>query len=89
MWGNASDRGSPSREEVRKILAGLAKGSIAREQAGDFARRWMVPFNLSIRDKAVANALDQLLGADSPTTDRDYLYGEEDFKAWLTEFDGL
>jgi hypothetical protein len=38
-------------------------------------------------DQSVWRALGQLEGADLKVSDTDYLHGQEDFRAWLEEFD--
>jgi hypothetical protein len=36
-------------------------------------------------DPVVSSVLEAMMGADAPTTDRDYLFVDEDFSAWLQE----
>jgi len=38
-----------------------------------------------VRDPAVREALAALSGADIPTTDRPFLYGPDDFRAWRAQ----
>jgi hypothetical protein len=76
----------PTREDVERVLADLAEGRISREQASDWAGQWLPKRVESIDDRVVRKGLWTLRGADLPTIDRDYLHGEEDFRAWLEEF---
>jgi len=75
----------PSADEVEQVLNAVVEGRMTREQASDWASPWVIG-DPSIEDKAVRDALDALAGADSPTTDRQYLFGQADFAAWLDDF---
>lgn len=81
-----SERGralAPSRQQVEEKLKALASGDVSRLDAA----LWAEQFDLdAVDDDAVFRALDQLSGADTPSIDRPYLYGQEDFRAWLDEF---
>jgi hypothetical protein len=68
---------------VEAKLADLAAGTITREQASAWAEQFDSDL---VEDEAVFDALDLLEGADMVSTDRPYLYGPEDFRAWLEEF---
>jgi hypothetical protein len=84
------NRGSPppppSRDEVERKLLDLIEDRITREQASAWASPWVTAEDPGIDDKAVWDAVGALWGADGPTSDRPYLFGREDFEAWLTEF---
>jgi len=79
------DGNPPSPDEVEQVLESLAEGRMTREQASEWASPWVFG-DPNIEDKAVRDALDALAGADSPTTDRQYLFGQADFAAWLDDF---
>jgi hypothetical protein len=66
-------------------MLGLIEGRITRGDVADWAMQWVGASDPDVTDRAVWDALNALAGADSPTTDRRYLYGEEDFRAWLSE----
>jgi hypothetical protein len=74
----------PSREEVENRLLDLIGGDISREEASNWARRWVVADGAEI-ESHIWQALIQLLAADMISTDRPYLYGKSDFQRWLTE----
>lgn len=80
----ARDRdGGPDRRQVEAKLVDLASGKITREEVAAWAER----FDLDvIDDELVVDALELLTGADMISTDRPYLYGPEDFRAWLAQF---
>lgn len=81
---SAQDRDrAPDREQVEAKLADLASGKITREEAAAWADRYDLD---AINDESVFDALELLAGADMISTDRPYLYGPEDFRAWLAEF---
>jgi hypothetical protein len=74
----------PDRREVEQQLAALIDGRLTPEAASEWARPFVVddsthPPNM---DTAAWEAVKAILGADLPTTDRDYLYGVEDFRRW-------
>ncbi len=77
----------PSRPEVVIQLQGLIDGVYTREEVSQWATKWVVEDDpdTEISDEGVWNALESLSGADTPTTDRPYLFEVEDFKIWLAE----
>jgi hypothetical protein len=75
----------PTRDDVARVFRDLIDGRITREEASDWARPWVIA-DVDI-DQATLEALEGLYGADAPTTDRPYLFGEEDFRAWLAELE--
>lgn len=78
-----------SREATVKILKGLADGDISREEAANWASRWVQLVEAAdkdIDDHIVWDAIENLTAADLKTTDRPYLLGSEDFKNWYDEF---
>lgn len=81
---SAQDRDrAPDRQQVEAKLVDLASGKITREEA----TAWAEQFDLdAIDDELVVDALELLTGADMISTDRPYLYGPEDFRAWLAKY---
>jgi hypothetical protein len=77
----------PSREDVELRLNDLIAGRIRREPIADWAKQWILPDAPHVDDPAVWRALTKLAAADMVTTDRPYLYGEEDFRDWLAELE--
>jgi hypothetical protein len=80
----------PTLLQVAQKLEQLVSGDISREEASAWASPWVTKFHefaLDGRalDRKVKRALDNLAGADSPTTDREYLFEKVDFEAWLQE----
>ena len=80
----------PDRQEVERKLELLIGGAVSREAASDWARPFIVeeggPSDVS--DEGAWAAIEKIGMADLPTSDRPYLYGIEDFKAWLDELRG-
>jgi len=72
------------KEEVKNVLSGLINGSVSRSEASDWAWKLVVA-DVDTEDEKTWDALDSLSGADEPTTDRDYLYGQSDFERWLKD----
>ena len=73
----------PKLPEVTDKLAKLVSGSITREEASNWALQWINLDNPPNMKDAVWDALSNLAGADMPTTNREYLFGHEDFLEWL------
>jgi hypothetical protein len=44
--------------------------------------QWVDARDPGVDDTTVWAVLNDLAGADSPATDREYLYGQVDFEAW-------
>jgi hypothetical protein len=82
-----SESGStPTRDDVARILQQLIAGEISPEAASNWASAWVNRFEeLKRLDRRAKDALDSLALADTPTTDRPYLYGQADFENWLRE----
>ena len=78
----------PSEDEVQRKLVDLVEGRVTREEADDWAMRWVVADDPGIEDKNIWAAIGHLAGCAMPTTDRAYLYGQSDFEAWLADFRG-
>ncbi len=80
----------PTFPQVAQKLKQLVAGEISREVAAAWASPWVTKFHdFSIEnrelDRKVKHALDNLAGADTPTSDREYLFEKIDFEAWLQE----
>lgn len=76
---------APSRAEVEEKLRGLIEGRYSREAVTSWAEQWVMAKDPNVQDGAVWRALTALAGADLISTDRPYLYGREDFLAWLND----
>jgi hypothetical protein len=76
----ANDR-PPSRADVRDWLNALLSGAVTRNEASAFAWYWFEKDGID--DPIVWTAISDLLGAQTPTIDREWLYGESDFRSWL------
>lgn len=79
----------PSRDEVRTVLDGLLTGTLSPEEASEWARPWVTEEGgpVEVQDQAAWEAVCAIGMADLPSTDRRYLYGVDDFRAWRTELD--
>ena len=77
----------PQRREVKEVIHQLLRGEMSREQVSEWACRSVVGDDVAVDDFVVWGVLKALLGADLISTDRPYLYGNEDFKNWLAELE--
>jgi hypothetical protein len=83
-WLERSDR-RPSASDVEAKLAELASGVITPEEASIWASPYFQEEALDL-EPFVSDAIESLAGADIPDIHRPYLFGPEDFAAWLSEF---
>jgi hypothetical protein len=72
------------RSQILSWLERLAAGQVTREEAARWAGQ-IVEDDAMPDEPDLFDAIDELAGADLPTTDREYLYGKEDFEAWLAK----
>ena len=75
----------PSKEDLEQRLNDLISARTTREDVAEWAKQWILPDAPPVENPAVWDALLKLVAADMETTDRPYLYGEEDFRDWLSE----
>lgn len=78
----------PTRADVATAIKSMIKGERSREDVADWASEFVVyddPIYPEVTDEVVWDMIGVLGGADSPSTDRRYLYEVEDFTAWLDE----
>lgn len=76
----------PPRAEVEAKLSDLIAGRITPEDASVWASPWVMA-EWPVEDEAFRDALECLHMADMPASmEGGYLYGREDFEAWLAEF---
>jgi hypothetical protein len=74
----------PMKEGVAQKLSALIRGDLSREDASEWARPWITRLD-DVSDLGVRHALEAIYAADSPSTDRRYLYAREDFEQWLSD----
>lgn len=72
---------SSLRREVLDWLRNLMEERVAREEAAEWADQ-LVRDDALPDDPETARAIEALAGADTPANDREYLFGQADFKAW-------
>lgn len=77
----------PSRKEVADIFQQLLSGELTRNAASEWACRWLLN-GFTVEDRVVWEALTLLGAADLISTDRPYLYNEEDFTGMLSQLTG-
>ncbi len=79
-----ADMEPPTRPEIAAVLRGLIDGVRTRQSASACASDWVLG-DARISDPAVRETLEWLLMADMISTDRPFLFGDEDFRAWLDD----
>ena len=83
-----SEIDTPTIEEIESRLEALIRTECSREEVADWAARWVRMDVPPIEDPRIWGAIEKLSGADMPSTDRRYLYDENDFNNWLKELRG-
>lgn len=78
--------------DLVEVSRQLAEGEMAREEATDWATSWLEfqDSQYEVGGHATWKPLIRLSGADHKVGPgpEDYLYGPEDFKAWLDDLPG-
>lgn len=75
----------PKQSEVIEKLTMLLRGDISRKEASEWAAQWVLLDNPPEMDDSTWDALGNMAGTDMPTTDRPYLFGNDDFSEWLND----
>ena len=76
---------APSRAEVEARVLDLIAGRFTRDETTQWAMQWVGAKDPRVDDDVVWRALNNLSGADAPSTDRPFLFEEADFRSWLAE----
>jgi transposase InsO family protein len=74
----------PTRSDAATVLRGLIEGSMSRSEASAWAMKW-VNADHHVPDRVFWETIIAIVGADMISTDRPWLYGANDFQAWLEE----
>nr|WP_107768298.1 hypothetical protein [Dickeya dadantii] len=77
----------PSRQMLKQIIQQLIAGVVNRSQVSEWAFSIIDNDDIRVTDQVVWKTLECLGAVDLPSTDRDYLYGKDDFICWLKELD--
>ena len=76
----------PDRAAIELKYVALLEGRISRDEAHDWAINiWQKDLEIRVTDWPAWKAVGLLTGTDAISTDRPYLYDEEDFRGWLSE----
>lgn len=75
----------PQRIDLISKISGILSGQEDRGSVSEWAVNIFDNDDLKISDPIVLNYLKILGAVDLPSSDRDYLYTEEDLKEWIVE----
>jgi len=75
----------PQRHDIIEKISGILSGKEERSSVSEWAFNIFDNDSLRISDPVVLNYLKLLGAADLPSTDRDYLYTEDDLNEWINE----
>lgn len=73
----------PLRSEIINIITGLKSGEIERKSIAAWAFTIIDDDEIVVNDQIAWQVIQNLGAADLPTTDRVYLYDNEDFDYWI------
>lgn len=73
----------PTRHEIISIINKLKTGVVDRTYVAQWAFSIIDADDIRITDQVAWKVIQSLGAADLPSSDRDYLYGIDDFDDWL------
>lgn len=68
--------------EIIEVLDLLCSGEMSRDRAASWAMRMLDNEAVECESESVLVGLKRLGSVDLPSTDREFLYGRDDFDAW-------
>ena len=72
---------------VAQVLRDLIDGRTSRSEVAEWASFYVRAYDPAPVVDSVWEAVVRLSGADSPSTDREFLYTREDFEDWLRDLE--
>ena len=71
------------------MLDRMISGDMSPEEASAWAHPWVTERDgpIEVSDAAAWDAICAIGGADLPSSDRNHLYGVDDFREWRSELD--
>jgi hypothetical protein len=76
---------TPTREALLRLLDQLAADTVSRAEVATWALALVDDDEQAFADRAVLQGLKRLGSVDLPSSDRRYLYGDEDFAGWRAD----
>ncbi|ESN17357.1 hypothetical protein L370_00709 [Enterobacter sp. MGH 24] len=73
----------PSRYEIASVINKLKSGALDRTNVAQWAFSIIDADDIRITDQVAWKVIQSLGAVDLPSSDRDYLYGIDDFDDWL------
>lgn len=73
----------PERHEIIDIINELKSGAIERSAVAQWAFSLIDDDEIRVTDQTTWKVIQSLGAVDLPSSDRDYLYGIDDFDDWL------
>ncbi|WP_226373487.1 MULTISPECIES: hypothetical protein [Pectobacterium] len=75
----------PHRDDLIRKIRALLSGDEDRSSVSEWAFDIYNDDSLKISDSLVSEYLELLGAVDLPSSDRDYLYTDDDFNEWLSD----
>ncbi|HDC4527416.1 TPA: hypothetical protein O8U08_002805 [Enterobacter cloacae] len=73
----------PSRYEIASVINKLKSGTLDRTNIAQWAFSIIDADDIRITDQVAWKVIQSLGAVDLPSSDRDYLYGIDDYDDWL------
>jgi hypothetical protein len=73
----------PSRADIAEKVQSLIDGSVSRDQASNWAMNIILDDDYNIHDQVSWKAIKAIGSVNLPSSDRNFLYEQEDFVEWL------
>jgi hypothetical protein len=73
----------PERQELIDIINQLKSGDIERTRVSQWAFSIIDDDDVRVTDQIAWKVIQSLGAVDLPSSDRDYLYGNDDFDEWV------
>ncbi|MCT2387926.1 hypothetical protein [Erwinia pyrifoliae] len=77
----------PQRADIVEKISSVLSGKEKRTNVSEWAVNIFDDDSLRISDPVVLNYIKLLGAVDLPSTDRDYLYTDEDLREWINEIE--
>ncbi|WP_168415957.1 hypothetical protein [Erwinia amylovora] len=77
----------PQRNDIIEKISAILSGKEKRNDVSEWAVNIFDDDSLRINDPVVLNYIKLLGAVDLPSTDRDYLYTDEDLSEWINEIE--
>jgi hypothetical protein len=72
-----------NREKAISVLQEVLNGNLTRDDASKWAEKIYLNDDIDVPDEILWDVLGCIMGIDTPSTDREFLFDENDFQSWI------